>query len=194
MVKARSRMHKQASKHSIRITSAMPVGDIVALLPDAQGLLAEYGLHCAGCSVGMVESLEDGCSMHGIDDAEITELVDDLNTLLDRMPQRPQSLTLTSAAARAIRKVAEKEGRTGQGLVVVVDSHGGFCMEFRQDGDGNERTFTNEEEPDVHIFASTLTLQRIGGSTIDFREGRFKLDLAEDAGSGCACGGSCNCK
>ncbi len=134
--------------------------------------------------------------MHGIEEEELDELVDDLNTLLKEAPARPQSLTITAPAAKAIRTIAEAEKRNGQGLVVTADGRGGFCLEFRAEPDDDESIFHNAEEPDVRIFASTLTLRRIGGATIDFRDERFKLDLPEDIQqSGCACSANgCNCK
>jgi hybrid cluster-associated redox disulfide protein len=174
------------AKNAIR--RDMPIAEIVTLCPEAKSVLAEYGLHCFSCAASEFETLEEGCSGHGYDKQDIDELVDDLNAMIERMPVRPMILTLTLPAAQAIRKVADedddakKETRDGNvGLAVIADAHGGFCMEFRgmpQDGD---QVFQNAEEPSVRLFASTLTLKRIGGGTVDFREGRFKLDLPEDA-------------
>ena len=168
----------------VMIHKKMTVGDIVTLCPDSENILAEYGLHCFNCSIGGVEQLEEGCRMHGFEDDEIDELVSDLNDLLQSTPKRPQTLTVTAPAARAIRSVAKAEGRIGEGLVVTADGRGGFCLEFRDSSQADEMVFHNKDEPDVRIFASTITLTRIGGSTIDFREERFKLDLPEDC---CRC-------
>jgi hybrid cluster-associated redox disulfide protein len=186
-----------SAKPSPAISRTMPVAEIVTFCPQAKGLLAEYGLHCFQCAGSEYETLEEGCKTHGFDDEEIDGLVDDLNEALAEMPSRPATLIVTQAAALAIRQVAEEEKRLGEGLAVIVDGHGGFCMEFRKDPEGDERTFVQPAVPDVRVFASALTLQRIGGSTVDFREGRFKLDLPEDAAVGdrCACGsGGCGCK
>lgn len=170
----------------------MCVADIVALCPESKDILAEYGLHCVGCSQNGLETLQEGCRGHGFEEEEIDELVADLNEMIEQMPDRPASLVITAPAARAIRDVAEREGRTKEGLCVTVDGQGGFCMEFRPKAGAGEKTFRNAEEKDVRVFASTLTLKRIGGSVIDFREGRFKLDLLGE--EGCACGGgSCTC-
>ena len=173
----------------------MPILEIVTLCPAAKPILAEYGLHCFSCAGSQYETLVEGCKGHGFEDDEIDELVDDLNTALKEMPARPQTLTVTGAAARAVKDVAVQEGRTGEGLAVIVDASGGFCMEFQQEPEEGSTTFGAPEEPSVRIFASALTLQRIGGATIDFREGRFKLDLPEDDSPGsCPCaGGMCHC-
>jgi hypothetical protein len=81
-------------------------------------------------------------------------------------------------------------------LQVGTDEAGGFCMEFRKEPEEDSSVFFHREVPAMRLFATPLTLSRIGGSTIDFREGRFKLDLPEDVGGAkkeCACGGNCAC-
>ncbi len=182
------------------IGKSMPIQEIVTLMPEAKNILAEYGLHCFSCAGSEYEALGEGCKGHGFSDEEIDELVDDLNLMLRELPPRPETLTLTLEGARAIKTVAEQEGRTDQILEIIADAAGGFCMEFQAEPSAGLRPagkiFTNAEEPSVRLFASPLTLMRIGGATIDFREGRFKLDLPEDSktgGCGCA-GGSCDCR
>ena len=71
-----------------------------------------------------------------------------------------------------------KEGKK-PALLVTADGRGGFCMEFQDDVPRDTRSFHHPDEPDVRVLAADLTLKRIGGATIDFREGRFKLDLVE---------------
>lgn len=167
----------------------MRVAEILALLPEAEPVIAQYGLHCFHCSANALETLEEGCRTHGFTDEDIADLVTDLNGLLKSRPARPPTLTVTLPAARALRTIAEQEGRAGQDLEVCVDDTGGFCMEFRAGVPTDYRVFFHADLPLVCLFASALTLQRIGGATIDFRDGRFKLDLPEDQQTkGCACG------
>lgn len=184
-----------SKKPSPGIRRNMPILEIVTLIPEAKKVLAEYGLHCFSCAGSEFETLDEGCRSHGFPDDEIDELVDDLNQMLDALPPRPEILTVTLEGARAIRKVATDEGREGEGLAVIADAGGGFCMEFQKDLGAGEKIFSHPEEPAVRVFASALTLKRIGGSTIDFRDGRFKLDLPEDSEKGvCGCAGKdCGC-
>jgi Fe-S cluster assembly iron-binding protein IscA len=89
------------------------------------------------------------------------------------------------------------EGRTQEALRVTLDGQGGFCLEFEAKDASDDATFGHDAVPELTIRVSDLTLVRLGGSTIDFRDGRFKLDLAEDTKKhACACesGGSCGCK
>ncbi len=179
------------------ITKHLRVSDILTLCPPAKEALAEYGIHCAGCSMNMQETLAEGGMLHGFSDEEVDALVDDINDMMKSMPARPEELTITAAAARAIKEVAKRERRKEKGLAVIVDENGGFCMEFKNKPAKDEKVFKNDEVSDIKVFASVLTLRRIGGSTIDFRDGRFKLDLPQDDAMNASCGcsdGACDCK
>lgn len=181
----------------------MRVSDIVGLLPEAEPLLAEYGLSCFSCSANAYETLEEGCASHGFSEEDINDLTADLNILLSQRPERPQTLSLTKEAAEQLKAILTEQGTLAQGLVVDVDENGGFCMESAEPPH-DAKTFSNDAVPEMKIHASGLTLSRIGGAIIDFREGRFKLDLPENArkkscackdGGACACGGegACGC-
>ncbi len=174
----------------------MRVSDIISLLPEAGPLLGEYGLHCFHCSANDSESLADGCASHGFAETEIASLVDDLNRLLTERPQRPATLTLTKAAAEGLRGVMEGEGRAGQILIVGLDVESRFCLEFAARTPAQGKIFSHREVPGVILAALPDTLDRIGGATIDLRDGRFKLDLPEMAAApACSCsGGRCQCR
>ena len=165
----------------------MTVREIVTLFPVASDVLALYNIHCFSCSIGGFETLEEGCHMHGMSEVEIGDLVNDINEAIADAPAKPRSITITKSAADAIWQIAIRENRKGEGLSVMVDLHGGFCMEFREKPEEDDCIFSNDENASVKIFVSPLTLARIGGATIDFREERFKLDLIDDC-----CGGSCD--
>jgi Fe-S cluster assembly iron-binding protein IscA len=178
----------------------MRVLDIVTLVPQAATVMAEWGLHCSGCSMGGQESLSEGCVAHGLMQEDVTLLLQDIEDARRTMPARPPTLHITAAAARAVRVLAEQEGKleegsewtTVGGLAVILDDQGGFCMEFCNQPEEGDMIFVQAEVPDVRFFVSVLALGRIGGATVDMREGRFKLDLPEDA---CACSShNCACK
>lgn len=179
---------------TVLISKEMRVLDIVTLVPQAADVMAAWGLHCSGCSVGGLESLEEGCKAHGYGDEDIRLLLEDIEEARRTAPARPALITVTEEAARAIRVIGEQEGKLpgdAAGLAVIVDGDGGFCMEFRDQPEEGDKIFVNAAEPGVRVFASLLTLGRIGGATIDFREERFKLDLPEDAC--CGSSGDCGC-
>jgi hybrid cluster-associated redox disulfide protein len=175
----------------------MSVAEIISLLPEAQSVLADYGLHCFNCSANMTETLEEGYMSHGFAENELDDLIGDLNEMLKNRPERPLTLTITKDAASSLADLAAQEGKVKEGLQVGTDESGGFCMEFRLQPEEESLVFFHREVPQLRLYATPLTLSRIGGSTIDFREGRFKLDLPESeslAKDGCGCGKSCTCR
>ena len=174
----------------------MRVQDILALLPHAQPLLAEYGLHCVGCAGSEFETLEEGYATHGFAEDRLDDLVTDLNELFKRQPERPKTIEVTEAAARSLAALLESEGQPDHILVVGLDEAGGFAMDVLPDVPNDHVFFAHENVPALRLAASPLTLSRIGGATIDHRDGRYKLDLPGDATRNtCACanGGECAC-
>ncbi len=170
----------------------MNVMDIIALHPQAGEIMAAYGLHCFHCSFNAVDSLEAGARSHGLEDQDIENMVDDVNKALKNAPARPAMLALTAPAAKALLEIMDKEKKTGSALTVIAEEAGGFCMEFSEKPATDDKSFWNPDVPDMKIYANPLTLSHIGGSTIDFREGRFKLDLPTTK-TACGCGGKCEC-
>jgi hybrid cluster-associated redox disulfide protein len=53
--------------------------ELVEKFPEAAMLMASRGLHCLGCHMAALETIEQGCQAHGMSDKEIDELVDEMN-------------------------------------------------------------------------------------------------------------------
>ena len=64
-----------------KITPDMTIAEIIKLKPKALNVLMDYGLGCAHCELGAVETLEEGCKGHGLTEYEIKELVDLINIM-----------------------------------------------------------------------------------------------------------------
>lgn len=62
-----------------RIRRDMTLGEIVSRFPGAAEIMMNYGLHCVGCHVAAWESLEEGARAHGMSEAEIEEMLNELN-------------------------------------------------------------------------------------------------------------------
>lgn len=69
-------MPKTAKKTEQLIRKDMPMGEIVQRYPQTMQVFIKHGLHCIGCQVAFVETLEQGAAAHGID---IDKLLKDLN-------------------------------------------------------------------------------------------------------------------
>ncbi len=64
-----------------KVTKDMIISDILKLDKGTVPILLNSGMHCLGCPSSSGESLEDACSIHGID---ADELVKELNEYLDK--------------------------------------------------------------------------------------------------------------
>lgn len=64
----------------MKITADMTIEEIIKLHPKASGVLMEYGLGCANCELGSVETLEEGAKGHGLTEIEIRELTHRINS------------------------------------------------------------------------------------------------------------------
>jgi len=62
-----------------KITKNTKLGEIMKINPEAGMILFEYGLHCIGCGLASMETLEQGCLAHGMSKKEIQEIIDRLN-------------------------------------------------------------------------------------------------------------------
>ncbi len=52
------------------------IGEILEVAPEKAEILLQAGMHCLGCPASQEETLEEACSVHGID---VEELVEQLN-------------------------------------------------------------------------------------------------------------------
>lgn len=58
------------------IDKNMRIGELLEQFPEKADILLEAGMHCLGCPASQAETLEEACSVHGID---IEDLVKELN-------------------------------------------------------------------------------------------------------------------
>ena len=52
------------------------IGELLELAPEKPDILLESGMHCIGCPASQMETLEEACSVHGID---VDDLLEKLN-------------------------------------------------------------------------------------------------------------------
>ena len=51
----------------------MSFSEIIEKNPEAIGILMEKGMHCIGCGMATMETLEQGALMHGMNPDELVE-------------------------------------------------------------------------------------------------------------------------
>ncbi len=59
-----------------KITKETLIADIVNINPDSVEILQRYGMHCLGCALAHMETLEEAVNAHG---AELEKLLEELN-------------------------------------------------------------------------------------------------------------------
>ncbi len=57
----------------IKITKEMTFSDIVQKAPKSIEILFNYGMHCIGCGMAGMETLEQGALAHGLDPDKLVE-------------------------------------------------------------------------------------------------------------------------
>jgi hybrid cluster-associated redox disulfide protein len=70
------------------VTKDMRLGEIISNYPETAMVMAEHGLHCIGCHMSPLETLEDGASVHGMSGKDISKLVDELNKIASKKPKK----------------------------------------------------------------------------------------------------------
>ena len=65
-------------KKKIEVTKVTQIGEVLNINPNVKDILMGFGLHCFGCPMSQMETLEEASMAHGID---LDFLVEKLNEL-----------------------------------------------------------------------------------------------------------------
>lgn len=60
-------------KNKKLITKDMSLAEVLEICPESQEVLLEIGLPCMGCPAARMETVEQGCIVHGIDPDKFIE-------------------------------------------------------------------------------------------------------------------------
>lgn len=63
-----------------KVNKDMTFVELLNSNPKAGEVLARYGMHCIGCHMSAAETVEQGCKAHGMDDAAVEKIVNELNS------------------------------------------------------------------------------------------------------------------
>ncbi len=64
---------------SDKINKNMTFGELIKDFPKCGPIIASYGLHCIGCHIAVSETIEEGARAHGLSDADLDQMIADLN-------------------------------------------------------------------------------------------------------------------
>lgn len=186
------------------VTRESIVADIVAKYPDVAPILLSYGLHCVGCHVSAVDTIEAGCTTHGMNDEEIESLLRDVNEFIEQNGLSAQNkdqkqtseikdIELTESAIAKLKELMQKENKEGFGLKIEVVPGGcsGFVYEldFVKEAPKDDLVL----EKGIKVFMTKETAEMMNGTKIDHVDGLhgsgFKIENPK-AKASCGCGKS----
>lgn len=191
----------QKDKKPKKITRQMTIEEILGMFPhQAQALareISQAGLQCIGCHAAVWETLEGGMLGHGKTDAEIDELVERLNRLLEEEEEVDlNTIQITPRGAHKFLEILSKEGKQGWGMRFSEELAGcnGFeyVLDFSEKANEEDEIFASQG---VEIHVKKALLPRLMGSRIDYRESLREsgFDVFNpNVGSSCGCGSSHN--
>ena len=68
-------------KKKVVIKKTMTIGEVLRLDENLAEVLLGFGMHCFGCPVSQMESLEDAAAVHGVD---IDLMIEKLNEAVNK--------------------------------------------------------------------------------------------------------------
>lgn len=72
-------MENEQKNEKIKANKDMSFFELIEKFPKSTEILQKYGLHCMGCMMAKVESVEQGCKMHGMEDEQIDKMIEEIN-------------------------------------------------------------------------------------------------------------------
>jgi hybrid cluster-associated redox disulfide protein len=152
--KSVSSLNLSALKVVIKKTDSL--GDIVSNFPEVAPVLTQAGLHCIGCQVSAYESLEQGCSAHGMKTKQIDELVVKMNEKIAEFEKMPKVVFTDDAVLELAKRV------NGKKYVRIIHS---FMGEF--DFEATDEKLESDVVFDVYAKGEVASVSVIADSKIE---------------------------
>jgi len=190
-------MEQEAKEQEISkvITKDMTIGEVVAKYPAVIEPLQEAGVHCVGCHVSYVETLEQGFKGHGMSNEEVDIVIEKLNKSVEEGKlDDGKEFIITNKAAEKLKEVLKENSKEGSGLRVEIVPGG--CSGFQYGLELDDNTTDLDlvlEDKGVKIIISKDNMQFLKGAKLDYVDslqgGGFKISNS-NAHSSCGCGQS----
>lgn len=68
-------------KKKIKVTKGMTIGELLQINENVSTILMGFGLHCFGCPMSQMETLEEASMVHGVD---VDLMIDKINEFLNQ--------------------------------------------------------------------------------------------------------------
>jgi hydroxylamine reductase len=60
---------------TMEIKKEMTIGELLEVAPEKADILLNAGMHCLGCPASQAETIEEACTVHGIDVEELVKML-----------------------------------------------------------------------------------------------------------------------
>ena len=175
----------------------MTISHILEMHPQAGEIMQDFGLHCYGCSINVLETIEQGILGHGMAESILEDLLKALNEDLGEYQKqlKEKGLVLTEKGALKIVEIAQMEGRKQFGIRLKMIGGGGCCSAPTYSMDFEEKAEKGDKILGFHhgvtLFLDQDSYEKMKGSTIDYlvtyeAEG-FKIDNPNIETEKCGC-------
>lgn len=64
-------------KKKVEVTKTTQIGEVLNINPNVKEVLMGFGLHCFGCPMSQMETLEEAAGVHGVDPDLLVEKVNE---------------------------------------------------------------------------------------------------------------------
>jgi len=64
-------------KKKVKINKRTLIAELLMINPNVREVLTGFGLHCLGCPMSQMESIEDACAVHDLDVEIVLEKVNE---------------------------------------------------------------------------------------------------------------------
>ena len=67
-----------------KVTKQTVMGDLIKEHPETIPILLKFGLHCIGCPIASMETIEQGALGHGLSGKQLEELLKEVNEAIKK--------------------------------------------------------------------------------------------------------------
>lgn len=64
-------------KRKCEVNKQTQIGEVLSINPNVKDVLLGFGLHCLGCPMSQMETLEEACMVHGLDADLVVEKINE---------------------------------------------------------------------------------------------------------------------
>ena len=173
------------------VTKDMTIADVVSKYPQAGMVMTAHGLHCVGCGVSPIETIEGGCKGHGWSDEQIDGMIGKINQAIGSSEEQPL-VTITDKAASKLKEIAASEKKADYAVRIQVMPAGCSGNAYSLDFEKERKTADIVEEFNgIKVFVDPDSVNLLRGAVIDYietpEESGFKIDNPAAKGGGCGC-------